>query len=48
MHVALNAMLDDLHHTWVRGTGEVEKEDRDQKLQQERLQRIWTILHSNI
>lgn len=48
MYSAVDAMWNDLQDNWTRGTGGIEKEGRDLKLQQERLQRIWEILHSNI
>jgi hypothetical protein len=48
MHLALNAMLDDLRRNWTRGTKEVGTDDHDHKVQEEKLQKIWTLLHSNI
>lgn len=48
MHMAINAMLEDLQDNWTRGAAKVGKKGRDDKLQQEKLQRIWTILHSKI
>jgi hypothetical protein len=48
----MSGLLDELRDNWTRSTGEDKKEGgigfHNQKLQKERLQRIWTILHSNI
>ena len=48
MYSAVDDLVRDLNINWTRGNGEAEKEGRDQKLQLEKLQRIWAILQSNI
>lgn len=48
MYSAVAALVLDLDMNWTRGNGKGGKEGRDQKLQLEKLQRIWAILQSNI
>jgi hypothetical protein len=52
LYEVMSGLLDELRDNWTRSTGEDKKEGgigfHNQKLQKERLQRIWTILHSNI
>lgn len=44
----LDDMLNDLRDNWTRVAGGDETEGHDRKSQQEKLQRIWAILYSDI